>query len=222
MKTDRTQIKVCGLTQAADAVLLNENEVDFAGMVLFFEKSRRNITIGRAAEIIAALSEKIKKVAVVVSPNVQQLREIEDTGFDYIQIHGTMLPEVYEAAQIPIIRAVNVPAEGLSETYMAELSQLTGAEKIAGILFDAGKPGSGETFDWQLIQSVQEQVRAFGKWLFLAGGLNDKNVAEAIRKVRPDVVDVSSGVEYQDCGKIGKDPARVRAFAAQARKKIEI
>lgn len=60
------------------------------GMVLFFEKSKRNITIDNAKEIMKTLDDKIKTVAVVVSPTIDQIEEIENAGFDYIQIHGEM------------------------------------------------------------------------------------------------------------------------------------
>lgn len=83
-----TKIKICGLTSSAEARYLNENHVDFAGMVLFFPKSKRNISIEQAKEIMAALDASIKRVAVVVSPSIEQVRQIEAAGFDYVQIHG--------------------------------------------------------------------------------------------------------------------------------------
>ena len=72
-----TKIKICGLTSPAEAWYLNENHVDFAGMVLFFPKSKRNISIERAKEIMSALDASIKRVAVVVSPTIEQVRQIE-------------------------------------------------------------------------------------------------------------------------------------------------
>ena len=87
-----TKIKICGLTSPAEARYLNENHVDFAGMVLFFPKSKRNISIEQAKEIMAALDASIKRVAVVVSPTIEQVRQIEAAGFDYVQIHGE-IPE---------------------------------------------------------------------------------------------------------------------------------
>ena len=80
-----TKIKICGLTSPAEARYLNENHVDFAGMVLFFPKSKRNISIEQAKDIMAALDASIKRVAVVVSPSIEQIRQIEAAGFDYVQ-----------------------------------------------------------------------------------------------------------------------------------------
>ena len=86
-------------------------------------------------------------------------------------------------------------------------------EKIKGILFDAGKPGSGKTFDWNVI----ENVPVGDKILFLAGGLNEYNVKDALEKIGPDVVDVSSGVEA-DGDTTGKDLVKIKRFADSVRK----
>lgn len=202
----QVRIKICGLTSLADAGCLVENNVEYGGMVLFFEKSKRCIDIETAERIINVLKGKVKTVAVTVSPDLNQLKAVEKAGFDYIQIHGELLDEVYEKAIIPIIRAINVKS---SVTELEEVKK----DKIKGILFDAGKPGSGMTFDW----SVIENISVDGKTLFLAGGLNEKNVIEAIEKIGPDVVDVSSGVEYDGDVK-GKDPEKIKKFVDCVRK----
>lgn len=191
------KIKICGLTSPAEARYLNENHVDFAGMVLFFPKSKRNISIEQAKEIMAALDASIKRVAVVVLPTIEQVRQIEAAGFDYIQIHG----EIPEAAiAIPILKAFNVSDMGSYEKYHND-------SRIAGYVFDAIEPGSGKTFDWKLVDNIPRDE----KLLLLAGGLNPDNVRMAIEAVHPDGVDVSSGVENDD--KAGKNPERIRAFA---------
>ena len=82
------KIKICGLTTPQEAQYVNENHIDFAGMVLFFPKSRRNITLEQAKLILDSLSSTVKSVAVVVSPTLEQIKDIQRTGFDYIQIHG--------------------------------------------------------------------------------------------------------------------------------------
>ena len=74
------KIKICGITSGQEAAYLNENSVDFAGMVLFFPKSRRNIDIPKAKNIMSALNSSIKKVAVVVSPTLHQVEEIYAAG----------------------------------------------------------------------------------------------------------------------------------------------
>lgn len=198
-----TKIKICGLTSPAEARYLNENHVDFAGMVLFFPKSKRNISIEQAKDIMAALDASIKRVAVVVSPSIEQIRQIEAAGFDYVQIHGE-IPETETEAEaaiaIPILKAFNVSDMGSYEKYHND-------SRIAGYVFDAIEPGSGKTFDWKLVDNIPRDE----KLLLLAGGLNPDNVRMAIEAVHPDGVDVSSGVENDNGA--GKNPERIRAFA---------
>ncbi|NSI71050.1 phosphoribosylanthranilate isomerase [[Eubacterium] rectale] len=199
-----TKIKICGLTSPAEARYLNENHVDFAGMVLFFPKSKRNISIEQAKEIMAALDASIKRVAVVVSPSIEQVRQIEAAGFDYVQIHGE-IPETETEAEaaiaIPILKAFNVSDMGSYEKYHND-------SRIAGYVFDAIEPGSGKTFDWKLVDDIPRDE----KLLLLAGGLNPDNVRMAIEAVHPDGVDVSSGVENDD--KAGKNPDKIHDFVA--------
>lgn len=199
-----TKVKICGLTSPAEARYLNENHVDFAGMVLFFPKSKRNISIEQAKEIIAALDASIKRVAVVVSPSIEQVRLIEAAGFDYIQIHGE-IPETETEAEaaiaIPILKAFNVSDMGSYEKYHND-------SRIAGYVFDAIEPGSGKTFDWKLVDNIPRDE----KLLLLAGGLNPDNVRMAIEAVHPDGVDVSSGVENDNGA--GKNPDKIHDFVA--------
>lgn len=195
-----TKVKICGLTSPAEAQYLNENHVDFAGMVLFFSKSKRNISIKQAMEIMAALDASIKRVAVVVSPSIEQIRQIETAGFDYVQIHGE-IPETEAAIAIPILKAFNVSDMNSYEKYHND-------SRIAGYVFDAIEPGSGKTFDWRLVDNIPRDE----KLLLLAGGLNPDNVRMAIEAVHPDGVDVSSGVENDD--KAGKNPEKIHDFVA--------
>lgn len=198
------KIKICGVTNPADVALLNEAHVDFAGMVLFFPKSKRNLTIEKAKELMPLFDNSIKKVAVVVSPTPEQLSEIESAGFDYIQIHGTLQPEVLENIHIPVLKAFNV-------TDMDNYPLYRDCPQIVGYVFDALTPGSGQTFDWNLVTDLPRD----NKLLLLAGGLNADNVSSAIAALHPDGVDVSSAVEYTD--RLGKDPAKVRTFVAAVR-----
>lgn len=199
-----TKIKICGLTSPAEARYLNENHVDFAGMVLFFPKSKRNISIEQAKDIMAALDASIKRVAVVVSPSIEQVRQIEAAGFDYVQIHGE-IPETETEAEaaiaIPILKAFNVSDMDSYEKYHND-------SRIAGYVFDAIEPGSGKTFDWKLVDNIPRDE----KLLLLAGGLNPDNVRMAIEAVHPDGVDVSSGVENDD--KAGKNAEKIHDFVA--------
>ena len=198
------KIKICGLTSAEDARYVSEAGAELAGMVVFFPKSKRNVSLEKAAEIKAALSADVRTCAVTVSPSVEQVRQINSAGFDYIQIHGALDDDAYEAAEIPIIKAFNV-------TDISEFDRYRSAEKVCGYVFDAAEYGSGKSFDWALLDGIERDGRAF----ILAGGLRPDNVAEAIKRVSPDFVDVSSGVE-NDSGS-GKDRAKILDFVKNAR-----
>lgn len=174
------------------------------GMVLFFEKSKRNITIDNAKEIMKTLDDKIKTVAVVVSPTIEQIEEIENAGFDYIQIHGEMPVGIFDKTDISVLKAFNVNDMEMYDEY----SKISG---IKGFVFDAAEPGSGRTFDCNSIRDTKRSE----KWFILAGGLTPDNVAEAIKTVKPDGVDVSSGVEKGDG--MGKDYEKIRRFVRNAR-----
>lgn len=199
------KIKVCGLTTKKEAEFLNENNVDLAGMVMFFPKSKRNITPDTAKEIISALNKNIKKVAVVVSPSYEEIKIIESLDFDYVQIHGELSEELESKINLPILKAFNIKDMDLYERYKV-------SKKVVGYVFDAQEPGSGKVFDWSLVKTLPKD----GKILILAGGLNPENVAKAIEYIHPDGVDVSSGVENSDIP--GKDPEKIKRFVENARK----
>ena len=197
-------IKVCGITTTKEATYLNEYKVDFAGMVMFFPKSKRNITEETAREIISTLDTRIKKVAVVVAPTLEQIKTIENLGFDYVQIHGELQEDLLQKINIPILKAFNVKDISKYEKYRAN-------EKIKGYVFDAVEPGSGKTFDWSLVKDIPRD----DKLLLLAGGLNPENVAKAVSYLHPQGVDVSSGVEKENG--IGKSPEKIKLFVKNAR-----
>ena len=199
------KLKICGLTKPEEAVLVAKAGADYAGIVMFFPKSKRNMEPEQATRILAALPKSVQSVAVVVSPTLEQVRIIEDLGFAMIQIHGTVEPQVVETLKIPFIRAFN------GETF-AEIESYGAMEKCIGFVFDAAEPGSGKTFDW----SVLKQVPRTDKLILLSGGLTTENVVKAMETVQPDGVDVSSGVEYTD-GRPGKDPEKIASFAAKVK-----
>lgn len=200
-----TKIKICGLKNPTDIEYINNLSPDFAGFVMFFEKSHRNISVQKAHELLALLDKKIKSVAVTVSPTKEQLEQIYNLGFDYIQIHGKINQNLLSESNIPIIRAINI--KGIDS-----LAEIDNCQNVKGILFDSAIPGSGKSFDWSTLNKLPKTE----KMLFLAGGLNAENVANAIEQVHPYAVDVSSGVELAD--KSGKDYELVKAFIENARK----
>lgn len=198
------KVKICGLVSVEDAKNVAESGAELAGMVVFFPKSKRNITLEAAAEIMSALPNEVVKCAVTVSPTAEQIGMLNGAGFDRIQIHGALSDEAYDAARLPIIKAFNV-------TDIGELDRYRGSDKICGYVFDAAEYGSGKSFDWALLDDIPRDGRMF----ILAGGLAPENVAEAVRRVRPDCVDVSSGVEK--ASGVGKDRDKIFAFVKNSR-----
>lgn len=202
-----TKVKICGLKNPTYIKCINTLSPDFAGFVMFFEKSHRNISVQTAQELLALLDKNIKSVAVTVSPTEEQLEQIYNLGFDYVQIHGNITDEVLKNSKTPIIRAINVSGTD-------SLTDLDNYKNVKGILFDSAVPGSGQGFDWTLLKKLPKT----DKMLFLAGGLTADNVAAAICQVHPYAVDVSSSVELSN--KSGKDYQLVQAFIKNAKSAI--
>ena len=204
MKKQATKIKICGLTKEKEADYLNQIHADFAGMVVFFPKSKRNISLDQAKKIKAALLPEIKTVAVTVSPTLAQISQIAEAGFDLIQIHGDpanldiktakSICEYTSKFSLPILKAFNV-------SDIDSYNYWQSCPSVAGFVFDAAKPGSGKTFDRSLIPPLAKP------W-FLAGGLNAKNIAESIAQCHPWAVDVSSAVETNSV----KDKEKIKVF----------
>lgn len=215
---ENKKIKICGLTRPEEAYFLNEYKVDFAGFV-FYEKSKRNISIDLAKEIMNALDTSIKKVAVTVSPDTALVNSIEEAGFDILQIHGDLDMEVLKTTKIPIWRAINIKDadNAFDKPEFSEQLPEALSEKIKGILMDAPDFGSGKPFNWRKTRRLLkagDRSSPFNDRLFiLAGGLNSSNVAEGIKLFDPDVVDVSTGVE----GENGKSGSLIKDFVEAVR-----
>lgn len=198
------RVKICGITGEQEIEWLNEYKPDFAGFVLFFPKSRRNIELGKAAELIRLLSPDIETVAVAVKPTAEQVKAIKGAGFDYIQIHGEVPDEVLQAADLKIWKAFNV-------TDLSEFDRYNKRKEICGFVLDAAAPGSGQVFEWDLLKKLPET----DKMKLLAGGLDPENVGQALMLKGIDGVDTSSGVEKED-GK-GKDRKKIELFIEKVR-----
>lgn len=213
------KIKICGITSEKEADYLNDNKVDFAGFV-FYEKSKRNITIDKARLIMDGLNSSIKKVAVMVSPTLDEVLKKEKAGFDIIQIHGELKESILDEADKEVWCAINLSDEEYEEK-IRWLNKLKPNQyaKITGIVIDSKNFGSGETFDWQRnMDKLKEKVFKDKKFI-LAGGLNSDNVSEAISILHPDIVDVSSGVEGSH-DKVGKDKILIDSFALAVRQTL--
>lgn len=200
----RTRIKICGIVDPADAHAAVEAGADALGFV-FYKPSARYIEPARAGEIIRRLPAFVDAVGVVVDLEPDDLDNIaRASGIDYFQFHGSEDPRVCEGTGLPFLKALRVKAD-------TDIRLITDRYAGArGILLDAFvrdlPGGTGNTFDWSRIPASLPVP------IFLAGGLNVDNVAEAIDAVRPYGVDVSSGVERSP-GK--KDPDKIRKFVLE-------
>lgn len=221
------QIKICGITQKEEIQWLNEENVSYAGFVLY-EKSSRYVPIYKVSELFEDLNDNIKKVAVTVNPDINMAKSVKKAGFDILQVHGNLTEDVLAMSEIPIWRAVNLTEksdfETLVEKHMDRKNELTA--KITAILMDAKEFGSGKTFGWDAFEKSegQEQLKCFKQVLksekiqfVLAGGLAPDNVSRGIRIFTPDIVDVSSGVEKEPGKRAGKDPEKLREFVQKVK-----
>ncbi len=191
-------VKICGLTTEEEAEWVSEAGADFAGMIQFFPKSKRNIPIDKAKSIMKHLSG-VKSVAVVVGPSADEVSQIEQAGFDYIQIHGGISDDLLNSISIPVIKAFNV-------SDLSDYERFSKNPHVCGYIFDALVPGSGKVFDWTVLENLPRD----GKMSLVAGGLNPENVSD-ISKIRGiSGADTSSGVE-NDNG-VGKSREKIFSF----------
>ena len=186
-----TKVKICGLSTKEAVEIAVSAGADYIGFV--FAHSKRQVTLDQAAELAKLIPLDVKKVGVFVSPNRAQLLEVIDkVGLDLVQVHGQVVDDLFENLPCASIQAVQVDGEGHVPHSQADY-----------LLFDAPVAGSGQTFDWAQLDTT-ELAQPF----FIAGGLNEDNVARAIQHFSPFAVDVSSGVETNG----QKDHEKIRRF----------
>ena len=196
------RIKFCGLTRPCDIAAANEIKPDYVGFV-FAPNSKRRVSYKQAVDLKNLLNKDIKAVGVFLNEDIDQVISLLNLGIiDAAQLHGDESPEYIERIQKetgkPVIKAFRIHSE----------ADVAAAEKTMAdyIILDAGT-GEGKTFDWALVED-------FKKPYFLAGGLTPENVTDAMRRLHPFALDVSTGIETDGL----KDKQKMAAFAAAARK----
>ena len=205
----RTRVKVCGITRVEDALAAVNAGADAIGLV-FYPPSPRCLQLDQARRIRDAVPPFVSTVALFVNAPAEQVQAVlERARPSMLQFHGEEAPEYCERFGLPYLKACRVQS-GVSAgaDLLKYLRPFAGA---AGWLLDSHVEeygGVGEQFDWSLVPA--ERARP----LVLSGGLASDNVREAVRRVRPWAVDVSSGVESS---KGIKDAARIAAFIAEVR-----
>lgn len=189
-------VKICGIRDVETAVNAVSYGADFIGLV--FAKSKRQISVEEGKIISNKLGSNAIKVGVFVNETIENLEAIaKKCKLDFLQLHGNETPEFCKKLSIPVIKAFSISSE-------ADVDRLKEYE-VAAYLVDSFSGGSGEKFDWKLLNNLQDNIR---NRLILAGGLDIHNVVQAIKSVRPYAVDVSSSVETD--GK--KDLDKIKKF----------
>ena len=194
-----TKVKICGLSDIEAVKTAVSAGADYIGFV--FAPSKRQVTLEQAAELAKFIPSHIQKVGVFVSPGRAELLEaVDKVGLDFVQVHGQVVDKLFENLPCGSIQAVQVDEGGHVPNSQADY-----------LLFDAPVAGSGQTFDWGQLDTT-ELAQPF----FIAGGLNEDNVARAIQHFSPYAVDVSSGVETDG----QKDHEKIRRFIERAKNGI--
>ncbi len=197
-----TKIKTCGLRRTEDIAFANELKPDYIGFV-FAKASKRYVSPEQAKVLRCALRPEICAVGVFVDEPIEQMLAMVESGvIDAVQLHGAETQETVRAlkskTQAPIIQAFRIATR--ENVRLAEQSYAD------FILLDHGGGGTGESFDWSLLDGIK---RPF----FLAGGLSAQNVGEAIARYRPYAVDSSSKLETDGV----KDYEKMKAFVEAVR-----
>lgn len=200
-------VKVCGITNLEDALTCVKYGVSALGFV--FAHSKRQVDPEKVYQISRQLSPFIVKVGVFVDEDPLQIKEIlQDCRLDLAQLHGRETPDDCEPLGGRVIKAFRVGHDPPDPLWRGAA--------IRGVLVDSYSPviagGTGTAFDWKLAADYKQ----LGFSLILAGGLNPNNIKAAVRAVRPDGVDLSSGVEREpglkDAGKIGSLMSRIKGL----------
>jgi phosphoribosylanthranilate isomerase len=212
------RIKICGITNLNDACAAAAAGADAIGLN-FYNKSKRFIEYKAAQAIVGELPTGVMTVGIFVNHEIKEItKAIKDLKLDYVQLHGDEPPAFLSAIPegVKILRAFRCGRDRLQAIsgYLAECQALR--RMPDAVLLDADATtafgGTGQVADWNAIAQQRDVLGDLP--LILAGGLTPDNVAHGIRVVRPDAVDVASGVEASPRH---KDEALVHRFVAAAR-----
>ena len=204
-----SKLKLCGLVRICDIEAVNRLNPEYIGFV-FAKKSRRYVDPAQARKLRARLDKGISPVGVFVNESPEAIADLVRSGIiDVVQLHGSededFLRKLRELVSCPIIKAFSVKTPQDVRIACESSADL--------ILLDSGGGGTGTVFDWDLLEPIRRP------W-FLAGGLSPENAADAIRRLAPYGVDVSSGIETDGVKDIQKMNDFVRAVCGAAERKL--
>lgn len=204
------EIKICGFTRREDIEEAARLGVDYVGLVL--APSPRQVGVARAFDLAKEMGPAIRFVGVFVDPTLDDVRHaVEEIGLWGVQVHGRVPTGFEQLGSVSRWRGMRVLGAAFAERTPTDLA---GWDVLLLDAFVEGAAGgTGRTFDWtaarDLVAPLRRQIT-----LGLAGGLVPENVAEAMATLGPDIVDVSSGVEFAPGL---KDHKRMREFVTAVR-----
>ena len=198
-----TKIKFCGLRLEEDVKLAASLDADFMGFILS-ERFRRYVSPDEVSRLKQFVPSRTKTVGVFVDePEDYVIACAKQADLDMIQLHGceddAYIADIKEKTGLPVIKMIKPVSIDDIITARQSMADL--------ILLDSGAGGTGRVFDWSLAENL-------GRDYILAGGLTPVNVGDAVKRLKPFAVDVSSGVETEGI----KDFSKMKAFAAEVRK----
>ena len=207
------KIKVCGITDLSIANFCIENGADYLGFVSYSD-SPRDISFHESKNIIKQLSSPINTVAVTVNANIDNAKEIEDSGFNFIQCHGSETPDylsmIKKTTSLKIIKAFGISSQN-------DLINISNYNEFCDFFLMDAKPegsempgGNAKKFNWNLLRDQN-----INKQFFLSGGLDEDNIEIAIKNNITSLFDVSSSVESSPGV---KDTLKIKQFIDRVKK----
>lgn len=201
MQKLRTRVKICGITNVADALNAIECGADAIGLV-FYVPSPRFVTIDQAQKIVAAIPPFVSVVGLFVNASTVEIEAVlSQVRIDVLQFHGDENAAECERIKLPYLKAIRVKND--TNLLQCEVEFSSAKALLLDTYSEVAFGGTGHVFNWALIP------KNMSKPIILAGGLNPENVADAIKQVQPYAVDVSGGVE---ASKGVKDAEKIAAF----------
>ena len=193
------KIKICGVKERDHVALLEKLNFDYVGFV--FCNSKRQITIEEAKKISNGYNN-IKKVGVFKNNSKEFiLKAYNEVNLDIVQLHGDETVEFVKDLNIPVIKAFNLK----DKTSINKILEYRNIKNLEGYLVDSAIGGSGKTFKWQWLKDLDTDIK---EKLFLAGGISEDNLEEAMKVVNPIVIDLSSYLEVEGV----KSPEKIKKF----------
>lgn len=180
------KIKICGLSRGEDIDFVNEAKPDYCGFIINVPKSRRNVSVEQVRRLTENLNPKICPVGVFVNEPCENVASLLNEGtIQMAQLHGNedenYIKQLKCLTEHPVVKAFSIQSAADLDAAKESSADL--------VLLDHGKGGTGETFDWSLLEGWKKRP------YFLAGGLSAENIMKAIEKLYPWAIDLSSSVE---------------------------